>query len=84
MAATSPKIIPMGYTPPTRPAAPKNQRFTAAGAPIDDREKPDGIEILVAVIVAIILSPLWVSAILAMGEAMRNEEPREVLRAEVE
>jgi hypothetical protein len=73
MAAAAPRIIPMGYTPPTRPAVPKSQRF-------DDREHRDGIEIVVALTIALVLSLFWGSAMLAM----RDEEPKEVLKAEVE
>jgi hypothetical protein len=73
MAATAPRIIPMGYTPLTRPAVPKSHRF-------DDREHRDGIEIVVALTIALVLSLFWGSAMLAM----RDEEPKEVLKAEVE
>lgn len=80
MAATAPRIIPMGYTPPTRPAAPKNQRFGVPRQPIDDCEKPDGVEIVVTLIIAVVVSLLCGGSMMAM----RAWEPKEVVKAEVE
>lgn len=76
MAASVPPIVPMGY----QPKPPPNRKVNAADGPIEFGPRFDWIEVIVALIIAAVIVSAWVAAF----SLMCVEEPKEVLKAEVE